>query len=837
MSAKKRSKKRATAKPTAEARQTPESPPAAPQGEAELEAEPEAPALEPESGNGEAGAGELDELPEDALVLLAVRGMTLFPGVVLPIAVGRERSVRAIQAAARDGKPFGVLLQKNADVEAPSADELYQVGTVASIVRYLKAPDGSHHVIAQGEERFRVIEFLSEDPMLIARVERVDDPTEEELERPDIQARALALKRQAQHALELLPEKPEELDAAIQNTESPAVLADMIATFIELPAEEKQELLEVFDLEQRLDRVGAKLAHLTEVLQLTTQIQEDTRGKLDDAQREYYLREQLRTIEKELGEGKAPEIRELEEKIEAVGMPEEVAVEAKKELARLERMPEASAEHGMVRTYLDWMVELPWSVSTEDSIDLEKARQILDEDHHGLEKVKKRILEFLAVRKLKPEGKGPILCLAGPPGVGKTSLGQSVARAMGRKFVRVSLGGVHDEGEVRGHRRTYVGAMPGKIIQGLRKCGTNNPVFMLDEMDKLSASFHGDPSAALLEVLDPEQNSTFQDNYLGVDFDLSKAMFIGTANVLHQVPRPLRDRFEVIELPGYTEEEKLEIAKRYLVKRQTEAHGLKRKQLRLSVKALREIVRHYTREAGCRNLEREIAAVARHVATRVASGEEAGMKVDASDLSEILGPHRFESELALRTSVAGVATGLAWTPVGGDVLFIEATSMAGRGQLILTGQLGDVMKESARAAHSLVKSRAEDLSIDVEALAKRDLHVHLPAGAIPKDGPSAGVGLYTALVSLLTDRKVKSTVAMTGEISLRGLVLPVGGIKEKLLAAYRAGIQTVILPARNEKDLEDVPEHARAKLDFVFAEDVDEVLAVALETPKKRKRR
>jgi ATP-dependent Lon protease len=551
---------------------------------------------------------------------------------------------------------------------------------------------------------------------------------------------------------------------------------------------------------------------------------------MDERQREYVLREQMRQIQKELGEGEgtAAELAELAKAIEAAGMPEEITAHAKKELKRLERMPDSSAEYSMARTYVDWLVELPWKVEKPPALDMGEARRILDEDHYGLEKVKRRIIEFLAVRKLAPEGRSPILCFVGPPGVGKTSLGQSIARALGRKFVRVSLGGVHDEAEMRGHRRTYIGALPGNIIQAIKKAGGRDCVMMLDEVDKLGAGFHGDPSAALLEVLDPEQNNTFRDNYLGVPFDLSKVVFITTANVLDSIPGPLRDRMEIIPLPGYTEEEKLEIAKRYLVKRQREANGLKADQVQLGDAVLAAIIRDYTREAGVRNLEREIGGVLRHAAVRIAEGATVPVRIDVPQLAEILGPAKFESEVAQRTSVPGVATGLAWTPVGGDILFVEASRTPGGGKLILTGQLGEVMKESAQAALTLVKSRAVALGIDLAALEKSDIHVHVPAGAIPKDGPSAGVAMFTALTSLLAGRPVRSDTAMTGEISLRGLVLPVGGIKEKVLAAMRGGIETVLLPARNRKDLQDVPEGARARLRFVWLETVDDAVQHAL---------
>jgi len=763
---------------------------------------------------------------DDTLILLAARGMILFPRVVLPIVVGRDRSVRAVQAAVQAERPLGILLQKDESEQTPDPEDLYRVGTVAAIVRYITAPDGSHHVIAQGETRFRVLEFLQSEPYLLARVERIEEQSGDP--GPEVEARFVNLKAQAHQALSLLPQTPDDLDQAIENASTPSGLTDLVATFMDIPVQEKQEILETVELIPRMDKVSDKLAHLVEVLTLSKEIRQRTQGKMEKAQREYYLREQLRQIEKELGEGQSVELEDLTAKVEKSRMPAEVKKEARRELGRLARMPEGAAEYGMLRGYLDALVELPWGKNTKDKIDIPAARQILDEDHYGLEKVKKRILEFLAVRKLAPSGKSPILCFVGPPGVGKTSLGRSIARAMGRKFVRMSLGGVHDESEIRGHRRTYVGAMPGSIIQNLRKCGSANPVFMLDEMDKLGRSLQGDPSSALLEVLDPEQNHAFVDHYLNLPFDLSRVLFVATANVLDAIPGPLRDRCEVIELAGYTEQEKLEIAKRYLVQRQREANGLTEEQLTLTDAGLTELIRSYTREAGCRNLERELGAVARNVATRIASGEVAAVTVDAPDLRAILGPVRFESELALRTGVPGVATGLAWTPVGGEILFIESTRMPGRGELILTGQLGDVMKESARAAISLIKSNTGALGIDPALFEKSDIHVHVPAGAIPKDGPSAGVAMVTSLVSLLTGRTVKSDTAMTGEISLRGLVLPVGGIKEKVLAAHRAGIRTVCLPARNEKDYEDIPADTRTSLRFVWAGEVQDVLREAL---------
>ena len=771
------------------------------------------------------------QLLDDELILVAVRGMVLFPSVVFPILVGRDRSVAALQAAVQNEHPIGLLVQKEHDDADPRPEDLYQVGTQAVVLRYLTAPDGTHHAITQGQKRFRVVEFTGTEPFLRAKVELYEDP-ETELS-TEQEARFKSLRQLAQEAVSLLPEENAELAAAIANAATPGGLADLLATFMEISVEEKQDILETLDVDARVQRVFAELQKAVEVLRLSRDITQQTKGALDKAQKEYYLREQLKQIQNELGEGGSAEIEELREQLLAAELPEEAHEHALKELARLERTPEASMEHGMIRTYLDWMIELPWARSTEDSLDIARARQILDEDHYGLEKVKRRILEFLAVRKLKPDGKGPILCLVGPPGVGKTSLGHSIARAMGRKFVRISLGGVHDEAEIRGHRRTYVGSMPGRIIQSIRRADANNPVFMLDEMDKLGQGFHGDPSSALLEVLDPEQNKTFNDHYLEVAFDLSKAMFIATANVLHAIPGPLRDRCEVIELPGYTEDEKLEIARRYLVKRRLEANGVSAKQCKIPKATLREIVRGWTREAGCRNLEREIGSVVRHVATKIAEKPKHVQSIAADDLPAILGPRRFEDEVASRVCVPGVATGLSWTPVGGQILFIEATSMPGKGQLILTGQLGDVMQESGRAAYSLLKANADELGIDAELFARRDVHVHVPAGGIPKDGPSAGVTMYTALVSLFTQRKVRSSIAMTGEVSLRGLVLPVGGIKEKVLAAHAAGIKTVLLPKRNVGDLEEVPESAKKKLTFIPLERVEEALVEALEGGKR----
>ena len=772
---------------------------------------------------------ELPPLPQDALVIIPVRGAVLFPGAVMPITVGRPRSIAAAQAAVQRELPVGLLLQRDPAIEDPAGADLHEIGTVAGVMRYLTAPDGSHHLVCQGQYRFRVVKYLPGFPFLVAEVERIG---ESEVRTAELEARILHLKRQAKEALELLPQAPPEIAAAIQGINGGGQLADLIANVMDLEPTEKQAVLETIDVVLRMKRVSELLGHRIEVLRLTRQISQQTKETVDTRQREFLLREQLKTIQKELGEedAKSEEIAELRKRIAEAGMPPEVESQAKKELARLERMPEGAAEYGMARAYLDWLIELPWSVTTERTIDIAEARRVLDEDHFGLAKVKRRILEYLAVQKLKPGGKSPILCFVGPPGVGKTSLGQSIARATGRKFVRVSLGGVHDEAEIRGHRRTYIGALPGNIVQSIRKAGARDCVMMLDEIDKLGAGIQGDPSAALLEVLDPEQNSTFRDAYLGVPFDLSSVLFIATANVLDNVPGPLRDRMEVIELPGYTEEEKLQIARRYLVPRQIEANGLDASRVSITDAALAAIIHDYTREAGVRNLERAIGGVFRRAAMRFAEGATDAVRIDAEDVVESLGPRRFENEMAMRTSIPGVATGLAWTPAGGDILFIEAARTPGTGRLILTGQLGDVMKESAQAALSLVKSRARPLGIDEEIFAKSDIHVHVPAGAIPKDGPSAGVAMTVALISLLTNRPTRSDTAMTGEISLRGLVLPVGGIKEKVTAAVRAGITTLLLPARNKRDFEDIPEEARRKARFVWCERIDDAVAEAIET-------
>jgi ATP-dependent Lon protease len=766
-------------------------------------------------------------ISDDMLIILPVRNLVLFPGTVLPVTINRERSLAGAQEAVRSGRKIGFLLQHDPDTLSPTGDDLHKTGTVASVVRYVTGQEGTHHLVVQGERRFRVLDFQSGLPFMLARVEYLSDSSTASAE---VEARALNLKRLSAEALSLLPQAPAELSNAIQSVESPATLVDLVASFMDVKPADKQQLLETLDIKVRLNRVTELLQKRIEVLRLQRQLEEQTREAIDERHKEALLREQMRQIRKELGEDgeSGEEVKELAEAIDKAGLSEEALEQAKKELKRLERMPEASGENSMIRTWLDLVIQLPWAKLDSESIDIQHARRVLDEDHYGLEKIKRRIIEYLAVRKLNPQGRSPILCFVGPPGVGKTSLGQSIARATGIKFARVSLGGVHDEAEIRGHRRTYIGALPGNVLQAIRKAGTRNPVLMLDEIDKLGAGIHGDPSSALLEVLDPEQNNTFRDNYLGLPFDLSKVMFIATANMLDTIPGPLRDRMEIIELTGYTEQEKVEIAKRYLVKRQLELNGLKPEQASITDAALLQIARDYTREAGCRSLERTIGAVLRNVAVRIAEGTITQQTIDAADIAPILGAPRFENEVAMRTSVPGVATGLAWTPVGGDILFIESTKIPGNGRLILTGQLGDVMRESAQAALSLVKSQYARLGIDPAVFRRNDIHIHVPAGAIPKDGPSAGVAMFTSLVSLLTGTTVGSDLAMTGEISLRGLVLPVGGIKEKVIAAHRAGIRKVLLPSRNRRDLEDVPQSVRDDLKVIFCERVDDSIREAL---------
>jgi ATP-dependent Lon protease len=767
-------------------------------------------------------------LPADAFVVMPVPTV-IFPGIVFPLVLDRPASVAAAQQAMREQRPLLLVLER--DPQAPPFEGLHRVGVIANMLRYVTGPDGTPHVACQAAERFEVTEWLEGWPFPVARGRKLEEPEETG---PEIEARFVLLRSQALEALQLLPAAPpQELVAAVEGATSPAALADLVSAYLDLKPEDKQAILETIGLRARLDRVSKALAGRIEVLRISSDIARRTRESLSERQREVLLREQLAAIQHELGEdeGERAAAAELEKAIAAAGMPEEVEQQARKELRRLARTPEAAAEYGMIRTYLEWLTELPWKLPQAAPIDLTAARRILDEDHYGLEKIKQRIVEYLAVRKLAPEGKAPILCFVGPPGVGKTSLGQSIARALERPFVRVSLGGVHDESEIRGHRRTYVGALPGNIIQSIRKAGRRDCVMMLDEIDKMGAGIQGDPSAAMLEVLDPEQNANFRDNYLAVPFDLSRVVFIATANLLDTIPGPLRDRMEIIQLSGYTAGEKLQIAERYLVRRQLEANGLKPGQAEIDPEALKTVIARYTREAGVRALEREIGRLLRHVAVEAAEGRTEPAHIGPDDLEPILGPARVENETAMRTSVPGVATGLAWTPVGGEILFIEATRGPGDGRLILTGQLGEVMRESAQAALSLIKSRAEALGVDPGLFKGSDIHIHVPAGATPKDGPSAGVAMTMALVSLLTNRTIRSDTAMTGEISLRGLVLPVGGIKEKVVAADAAGLQRVLLPARNRRDFEDIPAEVRERLAFVWLERIEDAIEAALEPP------
>ncbi len=766
--------------------------------------------------------------PADAFLVVPVRNMVLFPEIVVPITIGRPKSIAAAQQAVREQRQIVVVLQRDPDLADPAAADLYEIGVVANILRYITGANGEHHLVCQGVQRFQISEALDGWPYLVVRGLHLPEPTNAG---PEVEARFLNVKQQALEALELLPQAPQELSQAIQAITSPGTLADMAAAYLDAKPAEKQDILETIGLTERLDKVSVQLNQRLQVLRLSAEIGRQTQATFGQRQREAVLREQMATIQRELGEDESArqEIIDLEKAVAEAGMPEEVETQARKDLRRLARMSDASAEYGVIRGYLEWLTELPWAAPVSPIIDITAARLILDADHFGLDKIKQRIVEYLAVRKLAPAGKAPILCFVGPPGVGKTSLGQSIARAMGRKFVRVSLGGMHDEAEIRGHRRTYVGALPGSIIQAIRKAGTRDCVMMLDEIDKMGTGAHGDPSAALLEVLDPEQNSTFRDNYLAVPYDLSRVVFLTTANMLDTVPGPLRDRMEIISLVGYTAGEKLEIATRYLWRRQLEANGLTPEQIEMDPAALKTLIHAYTREAGVRSLEREIGRTLRRTAVRVADGSTDHIHITEADLADLLGPPRFENEVAMRTSVPGVATGLAWTPVGGDILFIEAARTPGKGRLILTGQLGDVMKESAQAALSLIKTEAKEMGLDTALFETNDIHIHVPAGATPKDGPSAGVAMFMALASLFTGRHVRSDTAMTGEISLRGLVLPVGGIKEKVVAAAAAGLKRVMLPARNRRDLEDIPAEAREQLEFIWLDRVENAVTAALE--------
>jgi ATP-dependent Lon protease len=778
------------------------------------------------------------------LPVLPLRETIPLPDTLTPLAVGQERSIRLVDDVLRGNRMLVMVASRNPEIEAPGPEDLYEVGVVGAIARMIKVPDGTMRVLVQGGQRVHIDRWLRETPYLVAEVSEQPDVV------PAADAELEALVRNVRTTFSSIvegnPYLPEELQLAIANIDDPSALSHLIAGSLRIKPEEKQGLLEEVDVARRLRRLVEILARELEVISIGSEIQNQVQSEIDKGQREFVLRQQLEAIRKELGEfdESAAEANELRQQLDAIAMPEEVRRQVDRELKRLENLPPQAAEHGIIRTYLEWIASLPWDKSTEDNLDLTHAREVLDEDHYDIEQVKDRILEFLAVRKLKPDARGSILCFIGPPGVGKTSLGRSIARALGRKFERISAGGVRDEAEIRGHRRTYIGALPGTIIRALRDAGSNNPLFMIDEIDKMGADWRGDPSSAMLEVLDPEQNSTFRDHYLDVPFDLSNVMFITTGNTLDTIPGPLRDRMEVIQLAGYTEDEKLEIAKRYLVPRQIERNGLRKSWISFSDKALRVIIRDYTREAGVRNLEREVGTVCRKVARDVAESSNGARPVKKASISEarvrdLLGRPRFHSETKRRTRQPGVATGLAWTPVGGDVLFIEATSYPGKGNLTITGQLGDVMKESAQAALSYVRRHHAELApgLGEDWFAEHDIHIHVPAGAIPKDGPSAGVTMATALVSLITARPVRDEVGMTGEMTLTGQVLPIGGLKEKALAAQRAGIATVIAPALNEADVEEIPEHLRRDLTFVFVDHIDEVLEVALEAPSSNGRR
>ena len=789
----------------------------------------------PATGEPRTSAGEKTDLrnnnqevkPPEIIGILPIRNAVAYPGTVTPLAIGRETSKTLLADIQPNESMIGLLTQRNPQTEQPGFDDLYSVGTTATVLKVIKMPQGSINVFVHGIARFKIIEPVAAEPYLKARIQTLNI-TATMTKR--LQALIVSVRQTANRVIALSPNVPEEASVLLENIEDPSALADFLAANLNLEFTKKQELLEELDPGKRLERISLVLASQLEVLELSHKIQGRVRESIDKNQREYFLQEQLKAIQSELGQKdlRTEELKQIADNIAKAKMPQNVEQESLRELDRLSKIPAASPEYSVIRTYLDWVCELPWSIETEDQLDINKAERILNHDHYDLTKVKKRILEFLAVRKLNPTGKSPILCFVGPPGVGKTSLGRSIARAMGRNFIRISLGGMRDEADIRGHRRTYIGALPGRILQELRKCRSRNPVFMLDELDKIGADFRGDPAAALLEVLDPEQNFSFSDHYLDQPFDLSKVMFIGTANYTEPVPPALRDRMEVIELPGYTEAEKLAIAKRYLVPRQLNEHGLNKRQLTIKDEALLAIIRSYTREAGVRNLERNIAAICRAVATEIARDKKSRATIGKGDLAKILGAAQFESELALRTGIPGVATALAYTPIGGELLFIESASMPGKGNLLLTGHIGDVMKESAQAAFSIVKANAKSLKVDPDQFSKSDYHIHVPAGAIPKDGPSAGVAMFTSLVSLLLQKPTRPDVAMTGEITLRGLVLPIGGLKEKILAAKQAGIKTVILPARNRKDLPDIPKEAKKGLKFKFVKNTEEALKIAL---------
>ena len=764
------------------------------------------------------------EIPEQ-LPVLAVRDMVIFPYMIIPLFVGREISVKAVEHALNTNRLILLLTQKDFNVETPEPSDLYNIGTVCMIMRMLRLPDGRLKILVQGLSKARALEFSQFEGFYVAKIEKIEDIQLNEIT-IEHEAVIRTVKEQLEKVISLGKNIPPDATVIIENIDDPGRLSDLIASNLGLKSYEAQQILEITDPIERLNKIREILNREIQLLTIQQKIKQEARDEIDKTQREYFLREQLKAIQKELGDidEKAEEINEFRRKIEEAKMPEKVREEAEKQLKRLERMHPESAESGVIRTYLEWLTELPWSRSTKDLLDIKAAKAVLDKDHYDLEKVKERILEYLSVRKLKEKMKGPILCFIGPPGVGKTSLGRSIAKALGREFVRISLGGVRDEAEIRGHRRTYVGALPGRIIQGIRQAGTNNPVFMLDEIDKLGMDFRGDPSSALLEVLDPEQNNSFVDHYLGVPFDLSNVMFICTGNIADTIPSALRDRMEIIYLSGYTEEEKLQIAKRYLIPKQLEEHGLNSSILKISDKAIRYIISHYTREAGVRNLEREIANLCRKVAKYIAEDKKQKFYITPQKVSRFLGAPKYLPEEELKKEEVGVATGLAWTEAGGDVIYVEATIMKGKGNLILTGQLGEVMKESAQAALSYVKSKSKELNIDEQLFSTMDLHIHVPAGAIPKDGPSAGITMASAIASVFTGKPLRKDVAMTGEITLRGRVLPIGGLKEKVLAAKRMGIKTVIIPKRNKKDLEELPKYVKEGLKFILVESMDEVL-------------
>jgi ATP-dependent Lon protease len=763
---------------------------------------------------------------DELLPILPLREVVVFPESMTPLAVGQERSIRLVDEAVAGDRTIALVTSKSSEGEAQSAEDLYEVGTSAVIHKMIRVPDGTLRVLVQGQSRIRLTSVEQTEPYLAGRFEDLPDVVGREKETEALARNVEAL---FGRIISLVPYLPEELELAAANAESPSVLANLIAATLRLKTAEKQELLAEPDVEARLRRLTVVLNRELEMFELGTKIQSQVQSEMESSQREYFLRQQLKAIQEELGEGdeQQAEVAELRAQIEEAHLPEEADKQARRELDRLAKLPPAAAEYGVIRTYLEWILSLPWSTTTEDDLDLQHARRVLDEDHYDLEKIKDRIVEHLAVSKLKRDLSGPILCFVGPPGVGKTSLGQSIARTLGRRFVRISVGGVRDEAEIRGHRRTYIGAMPGTIVRALRDADSKNPVFMIDEIDKMGADWRGDPSSAMLEVLDPAQNSSFRDHYLDLPFDLSQVLFICTANQLEPIPPPLRDRMEIIGLAGYTEDEKLGIAKRYLVPKQLEAHGLGKAQLTFTEKALRLVIREYTREAGVRELDRQIAALCRKAAREIAESKRQRARVDERRVRTWLGRRRFPAEVRKRTSDPGVATGLAVTPVGGDVLFVEATAMPGSGKLIVTGQIGDVMKESAQAALSWVRGHARDLGLESDWFEGRDVHIHVPAGAVPKDGPSAGIAMATALASLAMDTPVSEEVAMTGEITLTGQVLPIGGVKEKVLAAQRAGIETVILPRENEPDLDDLPKEVREGMRFVLADGVDEVVEAA----------